>query len=842
MGESGIDIDAWLEAKEVYGRVREAPPDERASLVESLPSGSPARHALNRLLRQHDSMSGFLEDVTPNDEAPATPSMPTSIGPYTPVERLGEGGFGVVYRAWQRTPVHREVAVKVLKAGLESPQLLARFAGERHFLAKIDHPDIVRVLDAGTSDDGRMFVVMDLVRGEPITDFVRERRPPLVDRARLMIRVIRTVHAVHQRAVIHRDLKPTNILVTEDSDGARPRIIDFGIATAVDDADRSGWTQVGTPIGTPKYASPEQLRGGEGVDTRTDVYSLGVLLCEMLTGCLPREAPLGGESPAIAPSRLVQQGPDSSAERVLRGDLDRIVLKAVSWDPELRYDSASAFADDLGRFLSGEPVLAAPPTRLYVARKFIHRNRVASLLGFAAVVSLVVGFLIALVGMSRAAAGERAAEASTERAAFVGEFLLETLVENADPDVRGAPSALSPEELEELAARALEGAAEDPEMMLEILHKIGTLQVNLGDPRRGAATHRRAMDFAIGHYGVPHERVVDSRLHVVDTVSGWALGSYLAMLETARLEALDLFGEDDPRYLRVWQRGELTVDELEALDRRYRSDESVRPEDEIALLNTLGWRYAFQAESDKLVPLRQRLVDLATEVHGPDQAVSREARVSLADAYLRNGEDERAAEVLKPLVEGAAERYGRDSRRFAVQSSMLAKALDNLGRPADALPHARASLLFGDEGVARANRLAVLGNILSELGELDEASVSLESALAIHREKWRAGHPAIWRCELDLAGTRDRLGDREGAVELLVSAVNRLEPSGKREYEILALASIDLIELLTELGRHDDATGIFVATSDRLRGLPDSLEALEALETGVDDSRGWGAP
>ncbi|MCA9298972.1 MAG: serine/threonine protein kinase, partial [Phycisphaerales bacterium] len=352
----------WRLTRTLFDRLLDADESDRVALLAPYAEDDPVRRAAERLVRALADVGGFMDtddaEGAANEAAPA--ELPSDvISGYDLRERLGEGAFGVVYRARQLEPIERDVAIKLLRPGFVSPQVLSRFWGEHGYLAQVDHPDVVKVLDAGTTADGRSYIVMELIRGVPITSFASERGLSIDDRMRLMVRVCRAVQAVHQSAIIHRDLKPTNILVSEDDGSPRPRVIDFGVATAIDAAERSGWTCIGQPIGTPRYASPEQSSSGAAIGTRADVYALGVVLCELLTGSRPREDALGVASrQARPPSQLARL---ESEARKFRGDLDRIVLKAVSWDAELRYGSAAELADDLERFLAGLPVRATPP-------------------------------------------------------------------------------------------------------------------------------------------------------------------------------------------------------------------------------------------------------------------------------------------------------------------------------------------------------------------------------------------------------------------------------------------------------------------------------------------------
>jgi tetratricopeptide (TPR) repeat protein len=388
------------------------------------------RAGLARLGAADPELCRWVERLLVQDTGHTPDDGPVSgegqrVGPYLLRERLGEGGFGAVYLARQESPVERDVALKLLKPGVQSPQLLARFADERKYLARVDHPDVVKVLDAGVTADGRMYVAMELVRGEPITTFVERHRLPLAERVDLVARVARAVHHVHQRAIIHRDLKPTNILVSVEEGRARPRVIDFGIATAVSESDRAGWTRIAGPLCTPGYASPEQMVGSDRVDIRADVHALGVVLCEVLTGDLPRPR---GAAPSTAPrppSALVRAraiAPTAEApvvtRRELSGDLDRIVLACVDEDPDARYDSAAAFADDLERHLRHEPVRAAPQRRLYLLGKFVRRNRFAVGAGGVALLAVLVGLALAVNGQRTAVAERKVADRAREAAAL----------------------------------------------------------------------------------------------------------------------------------------------------------------------------------------------------------------------------------------------------------------------------------------------------------------------------------------------------------------------------------------------------------------------------------------
>lgn len=417
--------------REIFLDARELSSSERAAFLErTCGQDATVRDEVLSLLRAEEEAGSYLNETLPAKstiERVATHEdlSGTTVGHFKLLERIGEGGFGVVYMAEQERPLRRRVAVKILKAGMDSRAILARFDAERQALASMDHPNIARIFDAGTTGQGRPYFAMELLRGTPITQYCDDNRLTPRERVALFLPVCDAVHHAHMKGIIHRDLKPGNVIVTLQDGVPAPKVIDFGIAKALGEplTDATLFTQFRQIIGTPAYMSPEQAAmSGSDVDTRSDVYSLGVLLYELLVGTTPLESSellsaglvemhriirerdpqtpstrlrtIGARIQTIASHRGTEP---ARLRRLLRGELDWIVMRALEKDRRRRYDGASALAADLRRYMNGEAVLAGPPSAAYRARRFIQRHRTAVAILSTVALSLMLGTAALLV-------------------------------------------------------------------------------------------------------------------------------------------------------------------------------------------------------------------------------------------------------------------------------------------------------------------------------------------------------------------------------------------------------------------------------------------------------------
>jgi serine/threonine protein kinase len=515
---------------------RKSPQDRAAYLDEACRHDRELRARVEALLRSEQEAGRFLqgEATAPGrvsvEKKPLTEGPGTVIGPYKLLEQIGEGGFGVVFMTEQQQPIRRKVALKVLKPGMDTKQVVARFEAERQALALMDHPHIAQVLDAGATESGRPYFVMELIRGVPINQFCDDHQLTPRERLELFVIVCQAVQHAHQKGIIHRDLKPSNVLVTLLDSKPLAKVIDFGIAKALGQerlTDKTLFTGFAHMMGTPLYMSPEQaVMSGQDVDTRTDIYALGVLLYELLTGTTPfdkerfKEASydeicriIREEEPAKPSTRISALGQAASPvsanrkreprrlSQQFRGELDWIVMKALEKDRNRRYDTASSFAADVQRYLDDEPVQACPPTLGQRAAKWSRRHRSVV---WAAVLLLVVALIGSGIATLMIASERDAAKANYQMA----QENLDTAYQILDDYVATAAKRLPREkelipEDRQLLEKALtfyeriaHQHSSDPSVRLktaEAYYLVGGIHQGLGQNEQAAAAYQHAM-------------------------------------------------------------------------------------------------------------------------------------------------------------------------------------------------------------------------------------------------------------------------------------------------------------------------------------------------------------
>ena len=693
--------------------------------------------------------------LPPQDGAPADAHhLPHEIGPYR-VTGLREGGMGIVYIAEQSEPIARRVAIKVMKWGLDSPAMVARFESERRLLALLGHPNIAQIYEAGATSEGSPYFVMEYVDGVPISEFASGL--PLDEKLRLFQQVCRAVQHAHQKGVIHRDLKPTNILVTESDGRPLPKIIDFGIAKMADESLAAGGarTRAGEMLGTPEYASPEQI-ATTSPDTRTDVYSLGVVLYELVTGELPFDLDRGTMSWADI-LRVVREDdpvPPSARSRELPRELDWIVMRALEKDPARRYQSPASLADDLQRFLDDKPVEAGPPSRVYRFRKFVRRHAAASIAIAAIILTLAIsGTLFGIrLKQERDEAMRQAA-----RAEAMNRFLF-GLFDAADPYAANFGEVES-EAAGKLIRRGVTRLdvelASQPELRTEMLARLGEVELNLNLTEDGEKTLRRAVV----------DRTKYSGPNALDTLRAKSLLGR-ALFMRSQYEEADRVLAPALAALRKTNEREDVANAAQSLGRTRRAlgqfDSAEALYDE-----ALAIRKELKGEND--IDYATSLGDLAAlkrEMGKRDESIALQRKVvaifrrALGDRHPEVGivMNNLAVSLMTPEHAAEAEQLLRDSLKikqqfFAADHVEMAGHYSNLGRAMALQGKFEEGRALAERGVAIAKKgygerhartartLVILGRVCLAQGDVSCAQNALRPAVEIFTEAGGADSP-----------------------------------------------------------------------------------------------------
>ena len=781
----------------LFDACRDADAERREALLAA--SGDPALAERVRRLLAIDDRGASAIDARLETLSPL--AMPRRIGPYAIVGRIGDGAMGEVFLAEQQQPVRRRVAVKVIKFGLSTREVLARFDLERQALAMLAHPNIARIVDAGSTDDGRPYFAMEYVDGTPITRYCTEHGLELEQRLALFEQVCAGVQHAHLRGIIHRDLKPSNILVTETDGEPAPRIIDFGIAKAASSQglDTLAHTRFGHLLGTPEYMSPEQAQLAPlDIDLRTDVYSLGVVLYELLTGqqpyvvgrdALSREqlAREIGEGEARRPSECV------TGERaaMLRGDLDWIVLRAIEKDRTRRYSSVQEMASDLERHARQEPVLAGPPSWSYRAGRFVRRHRLAVALTtslFAAV--LVFGTAMAWLARENARERDRAnAEAAIARR--VTAFTVD-LFGLASPEASDNVD-ISARALLDAGVERLEGgelSSEPPEVRAAVLEAAGDAYRASGEFGKSArllgealairkareATDPAAYGRALMHVALLRRdegkfqeaaNLARRALVLFDAADIRGDATASEAFTDARVELAEILRRDS----RLDEAAKLATVAVAALDAQARGTER-----QVAAVFMLGRVHQARGDLDAAEPLLRRAYDLQVKLSGENSDATMNARNGLADLLVVRGQTDEAEALLRRNVDVVRAIYGEPSANLGISWNNLANALSDMPpKYAEAeKAYLEAIRMFEQTlepgHVETANAHSNLGALYVKTGEYAGAAREYGIALAMREPALGPGHPNTISSRMGLAIARNGLGERAEAEAMLREA------------------------------------------------------------------------
>ncbi len=851
-------------AKAIFHEALEMPARERHDFVRSKAGNElELETAVIELLDAHDVAGEFFGAPTLGHDRASTlageEAVGDVIGNFVLREKIGEGGFGVVWRAEQTSPVRRDVALKVIKLGMDTKAVVARFEAERQALALMDHPSIARVFDGGATAQGRPYFVMEFVRGVPITRYCDEHALSTRERLAIFTIVCRAVQHAHQKGVIHRDIKPGNVLVTLQDGRPVPKVIDFGIAKATSArlSETTLNTELRQVVGTPEYMAPEQAsRSGLDIDTRADVYSLGVLLYELLTGAKPfdiadmreetwdeivrtiREVEPRKPSTRVATlasetrSKIEECRRTRDLPRALSGDLDWIVMKALEKERERRYETALALAEDVERHLDDQAVLASPPSRIYRFSKLVRRNRLVFGAGAVVFVALVGGMGAALWGRFEARAQRKAAEAQTRRATSelatrrrVAHFLGDML-RGAGPSVAMGRDATILREILERTKKKLDTELEgEDDVRAGLLDVLGSVMVEIGDLDEAVLVHAESVrlwrkvhqephpDLAIAENNLANAlltrgRVDEAEGHARESLRLFALLPDAPPAEVAR--ARDNFG------LILLQEKRFAEAEVElgaSIDIEREANVAYGPNVGTAVENfaELERQRGNNAEAERLYV---ESLARARAGLGPDHPRTLMIENNLAATWCDMGRDAEAKVELERVLEALHKVYGPRNQISAMTLENLATAKKHLGDVDGAVSDYDEALAihranFSGDATRTAHALCRKGRILIQAGRDKDARPSIDEGVAMYERLSGPPDPDWAEGLADRAHYREEDKDLAGAESDLRHAIviaSAIDPAGRplgvyrNQLGGVLRASNRLVEAAVEVG------------------------------------------
>ncbi len=751
-----MDNSLRLEAIFFAALEMDSPAERSAYLDDACANDGELRASIEKMFAAQAVAGAFLEQpaivggVNARVDLAISERAGSVIGPYKLLEQIGEGGMGVVFMAEQTQPIERTVAMKIIKPGMDTRHVIARFEAERQALAMMDHPNIAQVLDAGTTESGRPYFVMELVKGVSITRYCDDRCLPVRARLKLLLPVCQAVQHAHQKGIIHRDIKPTNILVAEYDDRAVPKVIDFGVAKATIQklTERTMFTEFGQVVGTVEYMSPEQAKFNQlDVDTRSDIYSLGVLLYELLTGSTPFERQrlrdtafdevlriIREEEPPTPSARLSvcsslpsiaanRQTESARLRKEVSGELDWVVMKALEKDRDRRYDSANHFAADIERHLSNETVEAVPASALYRIRKFVRRHKLGVAAGTAVSAALLLGIAGTTGGMiwalrERKAAQTNAALATTqaERSDQVARFLADMLQGVAPSVAIGRDTTLLREIVAETADRIDKDLVDQPEVQVALYITLGKVYFALQRYQEMEANARRTLQLSRATYGEENTATADALVQL-----GWS-----------------------QLFLRNISDGDAVMRHAIAMQRKVRGAGSAEEADALCVLSDL-LRNEWDSGGDRRVKLSEAEslaragLAIRRKRFGNERGETAWGLHTLAVVLWEEQTEGKLAEAESTIREGIAIRrtiFGEEHPFLAWDYKVLGKILyskHKLNEAEECVLKALATMERID-GKGKLNQMdmrATLGQIFRERGKLAEAETQYREAVEI---------------------------------------------------------------------------------------------------------------